>query len=376
MWIEETANGKYKFSERYKDPYTDKLKKVSIVMENKTRQTQKDALYILNNKIQNKTNNKELISKRMTFKELFDEWYPIYMMQVAEGTYLPTKNIFTKLIEDIGSNTLISKVDSNLIVDTLESYIYSQKLSNKYVSIIKSKLNLIFSYALNKKYIDSNPIEKIKINYKREFATQKTKDKYLEDTEYTSLIEFTESINHKYALLFQWMYLTGLRPGEALALYKDDIHLTPERNYVIVEGTLLYRERSIKEVKKSNRTKTAAGMREVDLPQKAVDIYNELVLLNPNGIFLFQTSKGTPFQLTAINSFLRVHKEEMGFEKDKTLSSHIFRHTHISKLAEIGTPMYVIQERVGHEDSKITQQIYLHVTQKTREKLQSNLDLL
>ena len=59
MWIEETANGKYKFSERYKDPYTDKLKKVSIVMENKTRQTQKDALYILNNKIQNKTNNKE-----------------------------------------------------------------------------------------------------------------------------------------------------------------------------------------------------------------------------------------------------------------------------------------------------------------------------
>lgn len=376
MWIEETANGKYKFSERYKDPYTDKLKKVSIVMENKTRQTQKDALYILNNKIQNKTNNKDLISKRMTFKELFNEWYPIYTMQVAEGTYLPTKNIFTKLIADLGSNTLISKVDSNLIVDTLESYIYSQKLSNKYVSIIKSKLNLIFSYALNKKYIDSNPIEKIKINYKREFATQKTKDKYLEDAEYTSLIEFTESINHKYALLFQWMYLTGLRPGETLALYKDDIHLTSERNYVTVEGTLLYRERSIKEVKKSNRTKTAAGMREVDLPQKAVDIYNELVLLNPDGIFLFQTSKGTPFQLTAINSFLRVHKEEMGFEKDKTLSSHIFRHTHISKLAEIGTPMYVIQERVGHEDSKITQQIYLHVTQKTREKLQSNLDLL
>lgn len=38
--------------------------------------------------------------------------------------------------------------------------------------------------------------------------------------------------------------------------------------------------------------------------------------------------------------------------------------------------MYVIQDRVGHGDSKITQQIYLHVTKGMREKLQSDLELL
>ncbi|VMG78304.1 integrase [Streptococcus pneumoniae] len=27
MWMEELPNGKYKFFERYKDPYTEKLKK-------------------------------------------------------------------------------------------------------------------------------------------------------------------------------------------------------------------------------------------------------------------------------------------------------------------------------------------------------------
>ena len=66
----------------------------------------------------------------------------------------------------------------------------------------------------------------------------------------------------------------------------------------------------------------------------------------------------------------------MGINSDKSLSSHIFRHTNISKLAEIGTPMYVVQERVGHEDSKLTQQIYLHVTKGMREKLQNDLELL
>lgn len=66
----------------------------------------------------------------------------------------------------------------------------------------------------------------------------------------------------------------------------------------------------------------------------------------------------------------------MGIPTEKNLSSHIFRHTHISKLAEIGTPVYVIQDRVGHEDSKLTQQIYLHVTEGMREKLKSILELL
>lgn len=39
MWMEELPNGKYKFFERYKDPYTEKLKKVSVTMEKKTPQS-------------------------------------------------------------------------------------------------------------------------------------------------------------------------------------------------------------------------------------------------------------------------------------------------------------------------------------------------
>lgn len=127
---------------------------------------------------------------------------------------------------------------------------------------------------------------------------------------------------------------------------------------------------------KSNRTKTAAGMRTIDLSSKTIEIYLRLLELNPTGDFLFQTSKGTPILITALNSYLKAHRNQMDIPEEKNLSTHIFRHTHISKLAEIGTPMYVIQDRVGHEDSKITQQIYLHVTQGMREKLQSDLELL
>lgn len=33
MWMEELSNGKYKFFERYKDPYTEKWKRVSVTLD-------------------------------------------------------------------------------------------------------------------------------------------------------------------------------------------------------------------------------------------------------------------------------------------------------------------------------------------------------
>ncbi|OTN86583.1 hypothetical protein A5819_003433 [Enterococcus sp. 7E2_DIV0204] len=374
MWIEELTNGKFKYVERYEDPLTGKSKRVSVLKSNKTRQTQKEAMYILNNKITDKLNQKEFVAKEITFFDLYEEWYTQYKQQVAEGTYLPTKNMLKAVIKDIGNETLVSRIDHRLVNDILDSYLYNKNLSNKYVSIIKTKINLIMKYAIRKEYIFDNPIDKVEINFKKEFKTAKIKDKYLEDAEYKSLIEFTMNHNERYGLLFQWLYLTGMRPGEAIGLLKSDINI--ENATASINGTLLYRERSIKDMVKSDKTKTAAGMRKIDLSSKTMQIYHKLINLNPKGDFLFQTSNNTPIVTTAINTYLRQHKTEMGIDENKPLSSHIFRHTHISKLAEIGTPVYVIQDRVGHEDSKITQQIYLHVTEGMREKLQSDLELL
>ncbi|EGP0010595.1 tyrosine-type recombinase/integrase, partial [Enterococcus faecium] len=53
-----------------------------------------------------------------------------------------------------------------------------------------------------------------------------------------------------------------------------------------------------------------------------------------------------------------------------------FRHTHISKLAELETPLYAIQDRVGHENSDITEKIYLHVTKGVKEKLKEDIEKL
>lgn len=73
MWIEELPNGKYKFFERYKDPYSEKLKKVSVTLDKKTAQARNQAATLLQEKINEKLSIKYDISE-ITFQKLYDEF--------------------------------------------------------------------------------------------------------------------------------------------------------------------------------------------------------------------------------------------------------------------------------------------------------------
>nr|WP_263595698.1 tyrosine-type recombinase/integrase [Streptococcus pneumoniae] len=60
----------------------------------------------------------------------------------------------------------------------------------------------------------------------------------------------------------------------------------------------------------------------------------------------------------------------------KNLSSHIFRHSHISFLAESGLPIKSIMDRVGHSNAKMTLEIYSHTTEDMEDKLVNKLDTI
>ncbi|RLU55952.1 site-specific integrase, partial [Streptococcus iniae] len=66
--------------------------------------------------------------------------------------------------------------------------------------------------------------------------------------------------------------------------------------------------------------------------------------------------------------------EKISFNKH--ISTHIFRHTHISFLAEQGVPLEAIQDRVGHNRGSRVTNIYLHVTQKTKDTITPLIDSL
>jgi integrase len=59
---------------------------------------------------------------------------------------------------------------------------------------------------------------------------------------------------------------------------------------------------------------------------------------------------------------------ERVLEKPIKITSHVMRHTHVALMAEQGVSLEVISRRLGHSNSKITREIYHHVTKKMQEK--------
>lgn len=89
-----------------------------------------------------------------------------------------------------------------------------------------------------------------------------------------------------------------------------------------------------------------------------LDIIKEQIIENAtNGFdtdFIFINIRVEPITMPGRLCIER-HGQKIGIEKN--ITTHTFRHSHISLLAELGIPLTAIMDRVGHSDSKTTLEI-------------------
>lgn len=369
MYIEERHGKdgiKYRYCEKFYDPRFAKWRRKSVTFNNKTRETRKRAQEMLANAIRKELGN--VVTDSRTIHSVIEEYKKIYKKNVKRTTFLSVETQYEEFEEFIGPERIIATITTQDLNRFFDYLLYTRNISNATTSTYKSRLNKLFQYAVKNGYIETNPIEACIIEYKARTESKKNPNKFLEDDEYNRLIEYTRKINLRYAMLFEWMYMTGMRVGEALALTWDKLDLDSNPPIAHVSSTLEYHQLKIKDVYASTSPKTTASIRSVSLPNRCIEILAQIEEIEGNKQgFIFTTSKHTPLSITALNAFLRTHRERMGI--DKNISTHIFRHTHISKLAEMGLPLYSIQARVGHENSQVTESIYLHITKKMKDEV-------
>ena len=370
MWSETTKNGKTKFREQYQDPLTGKYKKVSVTFDKETNSTRRQAQIALEAKIQNKLRHIDdgVIKKGVTLGELIDEWLPEYKLMVKENTYINNKSRSNTIREKLGDDVLVANINPTLLTNYLDDLIYKKKYKNSTVQKFKGTLGNILRYAKKHNYIKKNPIKDVEVNYKKTNSAEKIEDKYFEEDELKTILKYMYNRSPHYGRFCEFLYQTGLRFGEAAALIPDDIVEKDGKRVATIDSTLVHR-------KKQPSPKTSNSNRDVTLSKRALKIIND-ESEKPNGTqFIFSSGRyGNPMNDVTLNYWLREAKEKYDIHKITTV--HTFRHTHISKLAELGIPLYLIQNRVGHKDASTTKAIYLHVTKKAEQQLDSNLDKL
>lgn len=369
MWTEPTKTGKVKFVEQFKNPLTLKYMRVSITMDKETNTTRKLAQQTLNKRIEEKLRHLEdgQIKEGVTFGELIEEFDNYYQQTVKPSTFASWKRLKACILKNFDSNILVSKITNKYLTNTLEAMIYQRGYNNAYVSQIKSKINQLMRHAYRHDYTAA-PIGQLEINWKRNNSAKSIEDKYLDDDEVKQVLEAVRAINPVHADVLMWQYLTGMRIGEVLALQVKNVFLENGKWFVKIDCTLEYSYKRKSEFTISNTPKTQSSNRTILLPDKTVKIYRQYSLNKQPDDVLFSIETKTGAFLHPLSMDNQLKKIQKALDLPKPLSTHIFRHTHASKLAELGVPIELISKRLGHKDSAITRQIYLHVTKKTAER--------
>lgn len=366
MWVQKNKTGNFQFVERYKDPLTGKYRKVSVTYDANNRVTRKRAQMVLEEKIQDKLRHVQdgNIKQGVTLGEVMEEWEPIYKQTIKYDTWRLYVSIKKNIQKYIGEDKLVAQITPKYLISTYEDMLYKYDRTNSIVEKTKIFMNIILKYAYKKNYTTQPPAHRLDISWKKD-TTKSTENKFLEDDELEAVLKEARKHNERYADIFELQYLTGMRMGEALALQPKNIKHEGKYYYIQVNGTLIYASLKIADYYKQSTPKTESSVREVLLPDRAVEIVKKWSKGKKPSDFLFSMN-GRLFNPPILNRLLKTIKSDLNLHKK--LTTHTFRHTNISKLAEMGVPLYIIQERVGHADERITQQIYLHVTNKAKKK--------
>ncbi|MBM6742052.1 tyrosine-type recombinase/integrase [Enterococcus gallinarum] len=377
MWVEDLGNGRYKFIERYKDPYSEKYKKKSVILTSNSAQASNKARKILDKRINEAVNEKK--KERIMFHDAIDQWYESHKKPLRNSSKMAYSATIKTVKEMINSDVWMDNIDAPLLQAAFNKLDYS----DEYMSTIKSIFNMVFEYARRMSYIDFNPMTDIIIKKRPKTREdfKKLENKYLEREEAEKLIEelYRRPSTYRLGRLAEFMFLTGMRVGEATAMQPNDFDIKNQQAFV--NGSIDRTEGYRKGVK--GPVKTNASYRTIDITQRTIDLVQRTIdevsldaIDNPKFKklnYLFVTKNGVPVQINSFNLGLKKAGARIGLEH-KNLSSHIFRHTHISWLAEKGYPLKAIMDRVGHEDSKITNQIYTHVTKNMRANILEDLE--
>ena len=136
MWIEELPNGKYKYFERYKDPYTEKLKRVSVTLSSGTSRAKKEAQKLLDERIEETLQN--LQSTDVIYHHVLDEWWTFYQKEIKGSSISSLTSSVNDFKEAFDTEIKVKNIDTKYIQRFLNDLDISRSKLERYKMILKS----------------------------------------------------------------------------------------------------------------------------------------------------------------------------------------------------------------------------------------------
>lgn len=356
MWKKLTKAGKICYCERYMDPFTGKKRDVSIVYEKDTPKNRKEAAQLLAKKIEKQLGP---TTSELRLSGLVDLYLEDQKNVVKDSTYVRNKYATSALTKILSGDVLVDRLTAAYVrrrfLDSGKSAATLNELLQRFKAMIKwaYRSDLIPSIMfLEKLHAFPDVPHRVKIQ-----------DKFMESSELDTVLKAMTVPAWK--LLTEFLALSGLRIGEALALTVDDIDF--DEHVIHINKTYDYIN------KLTTSTKTAASSDDLIMQPQLEDVvkrtkafFRRQALANQyRSRLLFQSEDGSFAHYYAYCKYLRENAEAI---TGKKLTPHSLRHTHASLLFEQGFTLEEVSRRLRHADSRVTKDVYIHVTARLKER--------
>lgn len=345
LYVEPLPDGRYRFRLRYLDPRTGKAHRVNTIKASNSRQAYNQALRELQDRV---------ISSYVE-RPTLDQARKMYLADKARilkpQTILRNDNEITAVNRVLGEDVYLDKLTAMEIRQALDACSKSNTTYNERLARYKAFLSWCYENDL----LPVNLGTKLKPlpDQKRE----RIQDKYLEPEELQLLLDQMKLPLWYYLTYF--MVLSGLRIGEAMALELEDVG----EKYISVNKTFSLVTFEV------GSTKTDNSCRDVFIQPELRDLIDEYLIFRSGHLagkkskLFFPAKSGERFSYEAYNKYLKENTEKAIGRK---ISTHALRHTSASLFLAAGVPLEAISRRLGHADSRITKEIYLHMTEKLK----------
>ncbi|AUJ84407.1 site-specific integrase [Enterococcus avium] len=302
----------------------------------------------------------------MTFADLYEEWIDFQRSSVKKSTI----GIYVRYAK----NQILPEFGNLKITDITVSY--CQKVVNKWhkkyktYDTMRKQTAQILSYGISQEYIERNVMRNTRLPRRKEQDEQR---KFYTKEELNTLLDaFKDFGNTKQYAYFRLVAYTGMRKSEALALQWKDIDVFNKELHVNKTVAVDEYKNIILQT-----PKTKASRRTISLDTETLAILNDWRIqqradylklgynTNSDNQYVFTSLKNTLYVPNTVNDWLRYILKKYTLPR---ITPHGFRHTHASLLLEAGESVKVVQHRLGHENSKVTLDIYAHITNNAPKK--------
>jgi integrase len=304
------------------------------------------------------------LNENMRFSELCNWYFANYAAsELKEVTSFNYKIDAEKHIIPVFGNYKLKDITTAKISEFYKSL----ELSPSSVKKIHTIFSSIMHCAVKQGFISKNPCQNT-IRPKKEYSEKA----YLTEEQAKQLLMLTSEYS-TFNTAVQLLLYTGMRKGECLGLMWDDIDFD---NYTItIHHTLSYANKRwfLAEPKtfKSMRTiKVEDDIIQILLYHREKEMKRQEILgdtfMHPEMVFTSE-ERGNYIDASFFNKKFKSFVAKNGLPT--ALTTHSLRHTNATLLFSSDTPVKVVSEHLGHCNTRVTEDTYVHVIEKSKVKV-------